>query len=245
MGIADSVLKAIAGTPHAAADGLLEALSRSRRHTLPAARAVDRYVGVEPLVRGAIEGVKHPIRRLKGEDAPIVMVNGKPVRMMMGEVPFGPGAAARKSLARLVASKGQGGLVYSGGDIGFDRIAGVAKSGKARSAFVAEDSLPPSLLPPIDDASLDRMAALVHPRGERVLVGQPGLHHHDVARGAGLRDYEGWAQMEIRKGDPDFNIPARLFTTNGIGPQPNPRQIAATSRFLKKAKGVRYAPMHR
>jgi hypothetical protein len=151
---------------------------------------------------------------------------------------------SRHSLARLVANKGQGGLVYSGGDIGFDRILGVAKSGKARGQFIkAEQSA--GHAPYVDKETLDRAAALVHPRGERVLVGQPGLHHHDVARGAGLSDYTGWAQMEVVKGDPSMDIPARLFTTNGIGPQPNPRQIAATSRLLKKAKGVRYTPMHK
>ena len=261
MGIADSVLKGITGRPHEAAQGLLEALAKHAgpglKRSRSQLRAVDQFVGVEQMARDTVQGVRHPIARLQGKDAPTRMFNGKMVPFMTGEITQGVrvgrlgalGSMKRTapkppSLSRLVESKGQGGLVFSGGDIGFDRIAEVAKSGKARGQYVkAEQSA--GYAPYVDNESLDRMAALVHPRGERVLVGQPGLHHHDVARGAGLRDYEGWAQMEIRKGNPDFDIPARLFTTNGIGPRPSARQVAATSRFLKQAKGVRYAPMHK
>lgn len=188
--------------------------------------------GLPQLASDAAWSVTHPVDRLLGR--------GRAANQTMMVV-GGPNAG----LARLLLNKGRGGVVFSGGDLTFQRMANVAKAGKARSTFVpAEQSAGHS--PWIDPESQGRMAVLVHPNGERVLVGQPGLHHHDVAAGAGLRDYSGWAQAEIQSAVPDMQIPPRLFTDNGIGPaQLNPRQYAAMSRFLKNVKGARYGPLHK
>jgi hypothetical protein len=106
MGIASSVLDRLTATPHKAAQGLLDALVQGAAPPLKAygkyTRAVGKYSGASQLARDTAQGVRHPIARLQGKDAPMRMFNGKLVPMMSGEVPFGPGRAAAGGLARAV-----------------------------------------------------------------------------------------------------------------------------------------------
>lgn len=173
-----------------------------------------------------------------------VASNGVPAHAM--------GIAVRGMSPRLVATKGRSGIVFSGGDITFQRMANVAQSGKARAQFVkAEQSA--GHAPWVDRESMGRMAVLVDPEGRRVLVGQPGLHHHDVAQGAGLNAQEAlnpaserkWLQGEIHAGEADLNIRPRVFLGGYGGNDISPRQAAAVSRFLKNVKGARYGPLHK
>lgn len=113
MGIASSVLHRLAPAPHKAAHGLLGQLVKGVRQDYNALNtagdAAYTYSGAKDFVHGAVTGVQHPIRRLKGEDAPIVYINGKPVRMMTGEVPMGPGGALKGAVEQMLektAAKG-------------------------------------------------------------------------------------------------------------------------------------------
>lgn len=98
MGIASSVLNRLTPSPHKAAGGLLEALSKGATAPLKRyadyTRAVGKYSGLTQMGSDAYWSATHPLDRITGK--------GRAAEQRM-EVPFGPGKAAVGGLeARLL-----------------------------------------------------------------------------------------------------------------------------------------------
>jgi len=223
MGIIDSVLSLTPGTPHKAARGLVDALGRGSKEYIDlqrrSMRATYKYSGAKELVDGTVSGVKHPIRRLKGEDAPwtTLVINGKPqrVQMMTGEVPMGPGRAFKYTAEKMMANGAK--TMHVGTDNLEATLDAVSKAGHKNVHVIKMGKNGPDYGGTQD---IKRHPVVLGPEGKVYVPDKPGYHHHDVGQKAGLPDDwhkpgSGYHQADLKDYGKHTGISEPTFSAGG------------------------------
>ena len=186
MGIASSLIDRALATPHKAAQGLLDVLKSEGRQQVKmhsrSARNIYKYSGAQELVEGAAR-YRHPIRTLKADyNSP----------MQMGTIQTPGGGAGRAAEGMLKHGARPWHIAGADGKTLEQLAAGI----KHPNVMVVKPKPGQKLYGGVEN----RLPVIIGADGKAYMAGQQGMHHHDVAKAAGLGD--DWAKTgKYHQGD--------------------------------------------